>query len=225
MEDGAIKAGAATVEFVVMFYGENILLMNGGKYLKHSGDKSVGMAASIDTACVWKYEDGKLQNVSAPSYYLQYNKNAPRFTNYTASQENVGLYVSSGTPKTPGMGANTFAQKFLHMRDYNSNLGYCSDSTHSYYLNAKAAYNNLSVDEKEAFETMEDAKARYEQWAEVNGDARPYDGNDVIVTPLFMPTGIFGVNESNSFEFILIISSIACVCIGILILKRKKENK
>ena len=62
---------------------------------------------------------------------------------------------------------------YPHMSDYNENLGYCSDSEHAYYANAKAKFNGMTATARERFVSeseFADAYARLQAWATINGD-------------------------------------------------------
>ena len=90
-------------EFVISGYTNNYTIYDETNatsgYLYHAGDKNVNVRASIgnDNAAKWKisYENGffKLNNASATSYYLQYNSQSPRFTEYTGTQRNCYLFI------------------------------------------------------------------------------------------------------------------------------------
>ena len=121
-----------------------------------------------------------------------------------------------------------FANNSLHMADYNESLGYCKDNEHHYYLTAKAAYNALTDSQKAMFRTWGEfaaAKARYEKWAEFNGDAAPYDGNDTIVSS----NSINDLSRNVSRDYVMIAVTIASVlsisAVGVFfLLKKKKHN-
>ena len=121
-----------------------------------------------------------------------------------------------------------FANNSLHMADYNENLGYCKDNEHHYYLTAKAAYNALTDSQKEMFATWGEfaaAKARYEKWAELNHDAKPYDGNDSIISALAV--SIFNENNGGA-GYVIVISTIimaSAIAFGLFFMLRKKERK
>ena len=118
---------------------------------------------------------------------------------------------------------NSFGNTSLHINDYNENLGYCSDSEHSYYLNAKLAFNALTEEQQIAFRQNQEfstLRARYEAWAFANHDNNPYDGFDGISSS----NSLFFINNESNASIILVIVVVALVgvsAIGIMIKKRK----
>ena len=123
-----------------------------------------------------------------------------------------------------------FANNSLHMADYNESLGYCKDNEHHYYLTAKAAYNALTDSQKAMFRTWGEfaaAKARYEKWAEFNGDAAPYDGNDTIVSSNSIIINDLSRNVLRDYVMIAVtIASVLSIsAVGVFfLLKKKKHN-
>ena len=72
---------------------------------------------------------------------------------------------------------NDFVNAYMHMTDYTSNLGYCSDEEHHYYITAKGALLNLGSDCINEFRTNDafaSALARYLAWANANQDSNPF---------------------------------------------------
>lgn len=94
---------AGLYEFVISGYTDNYTIYDETNttkgFLYHNGDKNVNVRASIgnDNAALWKItmDNGlfKFNNVCASSYYLQYNSQSPRFTDYTGSQRNCYLFL------------------------------------------------------------------------------------------------------------------------------------
>lgn len=77
----------------------------------------------------------------------------------------------------------TFVATYMHMDDYNENLGYCSDTEHHYYSSAKAAYNALSGEAKYLFlndSEFAPAKERLLAWASANNET--INSNGVIAS-------------------------------------------
>ena len=186
---------------------------------------------TLNASATWEFDGSSLLADSEIGYLrLNYNSGSPRFTTYTGNATtaivNVNLYVSTDSVKTSTLGADTFAYRYLHMRDYNSNLGYCSDNDHHYYLDAKAAYNALTADEKNQFASLTEAKARYEKWAEINKDGAPYDGNNSVVTPLKADNlEIISDNNSSLISIIVIVSLVSLTAVGGYFLLRKKKEQ
>ena len=113
----------------------------------------------------------------------------------------------------------------MHMDDYNSNLGYCADNEHHYYLTAKAAFNGLTSAQQSMFQDSSefaDAKARYEAWANANNDANPYDNNNGISSSnVLLPVKA----ENNAFIIIIIaaVTTIYATAV-VLMIRRRKAN-
>jgi hypothetical protein len=87
------------------------------------------------------------------------------------------------------------------MTDYTSNLGYCSDEEHHYYLTAKGALLNLGSDCINEFRTNDafaSALARYLAWANANQDSNPFaqtSGTQMIN----------GVNNNSTIIFVSVV--------------------
>ena len=77
---------------------------------------------------------------------------------------------------------DAFINTYMHM-DYTENLGYCADTEHHYYGDAKVAFKALSSDQRMYFANVEvntqyaDAYARLAAWAIANGETIDSDGN------------------------------------------------
>ena len=119
----------------------------------------------------------------------------------------------------------SFANTSLHMNDYNSDLGYCKDNEHHYYLTAKAAFNALTDNQKVAFRNdheFSDARQRYETWAGFNNDADPYDGNNGISSA--SPLSAL-VNDSSIAGVVIIVSILTISALGFgFALKKKRQD-
>ena len=120
--------------------------------------------------------------------------------------------------------ARNFADYYLHMNDYSSNLGYCLDSSDQhYYSTAKTAFASLTSDQKEYFLLLDGAVARLQKWALANNES--FDGE----TGVFSPAALVSVwnspadTESTSL-LILIVSSSIVVCSGLLVVCRKRRQ-
>ena len=118
-----------------------------------------------------------------------------------------------------------FVADNMHMDDYNSNLGYCADNEHHYYLTAKAAFNGLTSAQQSMFQDSSefaDAKARYEAWGNANNDANPYDNNnDISSSNVLLPVKA----ENNAFIIIIIaaVTTIYATAV-VLMIRRRKAN-
>ena len=129
---------------------------------------------------------------------------------------------------------DAFVDYSLHMVDIPtsdvSGTGACLGNS-GYYINAKREYNALSAHDKTLFrEEAEyaDARARYEEWARINNDAAPYDGNNAIVTPIRNVLAIsFLQDKEMTKDIIVIISAVVAglAAIGLVFFYlRKKSN-
>ena len=227
-EDG-IRAGLGTYEFVVEYYGSNILLRHGANYLKHVDDKKITLSSILDESCVWEYDDWDegtyLGPVCSESHYLQYNSASPRFTDYADTQKDVGLYISSATPASDALSAATYAQKYLHMRDYTNADGSCmDDSENHYYSTAKTEYGNLSAEEKVEFAKLGEAVARLQAWARANGES--FDPSAKTFSKL-RPISILNYQPevTNTTLIIIVASIVSGLAVGgYFFLRKRKED-
>ena len=122
-----------------------------------------------------------------------------------------------------------FVDNNLHMEDYNDALGWCKDEEHHYYLTAKAALNTLTEDQVYLFRThpdFEEARFRYEGWAGYNNDAKPYDGNDTVVTTLYASKVTLANNSTSTAIIVLLVAtSVSVIAVGALYFLRKRKAK
>ena len=124
--------------------------------------------------------------------------------------------------------ANSFEKNRMLMDSYDSEHhtgvdgdGYCKDSEHAYYAQAKAVWNAMSENERKAVSS--DAKDRLQAWASANGDS--YDkGYGDIASSRAMFAGV--ESESNSSILIIIVSAFISVTAvgGFFFLRKKKEQ-
>lgn len=130
---------------------------------------------------------------------------------------------------------DAFVEGYMHLQDVpttnHNDTGACRGAN-GYYLAAKAAYNQLTAEQKALFASnpaYADAVLRYEAWAVANNDAAPYDGYDAIVSPLrsnIFANTIFGDLDKNT-DTILVISIVAAniiILCGLVILKKKRAR-
>ena len=119
-----------------------------------------------------------------------------------------------------------FTLDYLYMDDYSSNLGYCSDFEHHYYLTAKQVYNALSANAKSEFlnnSSFSAAKARFEAWAFANGDANPYDGNNTI-SGAKINFQIGTVINDNSALLAAVLAIMVAPVVVCLFIKKRQHN-
>ena len=143
--------------------------------------------------------------------------------------DTVILRYSASANAADTLAVETFANGSLHMSDYNENLGYCKDNEHHYYLTAKAAFNDLTDNQKMAFEhnaEFANAKARYQAWAAINNDAAPFDGNDTVVTPINGNNFVTALTAiGGDYTAIVIILMFAISSITVLMFLSYKKRK
>ena len=170
-----------------------------GFTLKDSGNKYLYAAstsnnylkgtASLNGQSYWNIalDDGvfALTSTAHPAYrgLMRYNKSSDLFSCYGEgnSQEDVYLFVNVHSIM------DIFLSDYLHMDDYSSNLGYCADNEHHYFATAKETLLGLGKDYILLLQNdprYEDAKARYEAWAEINGQYAYEEGEiEIDVEP------------------------------------------
>ena len=144
------------------------------------------------------------------------------------SGETVILRYSAAANAADEAAVQGFIDGNMHLTDYTESLGYCNDAEHHYYLTAKAAYNQLTDNQKVAFRenaSFTEARARYEKWAEFNGDAAPYDGNDTIVTSNVVNNLLRNTSSDYAMIVVTIVSVVSISAVGMFfLLKKKKHN-
>jgi len=114
---------------------------------------------------------------------------------------------------------DTFVSNYMHMSDYNENLGWCKDSTHHYYSTAKTAFNALSGSARGCITDNYYAApyARLQAWATANNDV--FSSANLIIS-----NNLIGSYSTNNYLYILV--GLACAGIAtLLIVKKKKKAK
>ena len=124
-----------------------------------------------------------------------------------------------------------FINSYMHMDDYNDDLGWCKDSTHHYYVTAKDAFNSLEQVTRIYLmtNTQDDivaAKERFIAWATANGEKIVYESSDYIIKQSARYISLLDETIDNSTSAILIIVAIASLLIvtGLIIFKKRKHN-
>lgn len=206
------------------------------KFLKGSSSAADTTNVDLADATPWtiSFTDGEM-SILGDSRYLEYNHSSPRvgcYTNHgTSAYPSPILYRLSGSSLKDDL--NIFKNDSLKMNSYDvggkhgstDGEGYCT----SYYLPAKAAFNNLSAAEQQLFKTSSEysaAKQRYEDWATANHDGAPYDGNDDIQTQLSAKilSNIIS-NSSNTYAIIIVVSLVSLTAIGAYFFIRKRKEQ
>ena len=118
-----------------------------------------------------------------------------------------------------------FRLEYLKMESYTSELGYCSDSTHHYYDDAKDYFcNNMTKNQRTFFaNNYTDEMARLRAWAIANGEEIVYQSGDYVVNQSAMRTSIVEDNNISIITMIAVGAS-SLVCLGLIVLKKKRSN-
>ena len=218
-------AGSA-IEFVVRIYGTSgFALQHGTSYLHFSGNSNTAdMSNTLNEESVWTFDENGLVNVGDDSREFRHNHGATRFACYTnTTGTRVSLYVSSATPKTDIMGAETYAYKYLHLRDYLAADANGSCST--YYGTAKTQFSSLTAEEKTEFIKLNDAVARLQAWANANGETFDPSTKTFSARSSTSPLAFGSTQNTNTIAIIVIISMVSVTAIGgYFFLKRREQN-
>lgn len=218
---------------------------NSGNHLSYN--ESVNRESSW--ICATIENSARFRNVDSYGRVLSYYKNGNRLACYAEATITGGSkadyagfsFVEIEEVKTDKEYVQDFVDLYMHMTDYDqggtigsdNGSGWCSDGQHAYYLTAKSGYNQLihGVSAREnLFANDSDftaAKTRYQEWARINNDADPYDGYNVVHTPINGSKVIAkDLNNSSSAAVILIVAStISLISVGgYFVIRRRKEN-
>ena len=210
-------------------------------YLSHdsaANANSLDYSSTINRESSWIFKnnngDLQIENVEATDRYLCMMADGSRFACYQViNDKTMPTFVEIVEQKTDKEHVQDFVDLYMHLDDYNSELGYCKDGEHSYYLTAKAGYNSLirgNSDREYLWQNDSDfaaAKARYEAWAVANNDAAPYDGNDTVVTPIRASRILLGGEDAtnNTFAIAVVIAVMSVTVVGGYFFLRKKKTK
>lgn len=139
-----------------------------------------------------------------------------KFACYSSGQTAIQLYadVEAGT--------QAFVDNFMHMSDYNSELGYCKDSEHHYFSTAKTQLLAMGADYISEFQNNDlfnNAQRRYENWASANGQD-PYN-----VTNTSSINVLLSVASKDSTTLIIVLSAAILSSIGFVMFYRKKRKQ
>ena len=230
---GAYEATDA-IEFTVRLYGQNLIMFQyGSLYLGGGSSGAASQQTTINESATWALTSTGLDWKGEGSMYMQKNTSNDIYACYPGSQNHVQIFVSSATPKDDIMGAESFAQKYLHMRDYDPELhvgvdgsGYCKDNDHNYYATAKAFYTSASFSnaEKVEFAKLTDAVARLQAWARAKGETFDPSAKTFSENPRVSLLNVMG-EKTNSVAIIVIISMVSVTAIGgYFFLRKRKEN-
>lgn len=219
--DDITNAGDA-VEFTVRIYGSKVAFQFGAYYLSYSGSlNQIQRSNTLNDSCAF-YNNGTglLSNVSGR--YLQHWATTPDgfacLTNGYSNANHVSLYISNKSVDNDTVRAETYAYRYLHMRDYTIGNGSCM----TYYGTAKTKFGDLSAEQKAEFVKITAAVERLQAWAEANGDA--FDPDSKTFTKLFVENYVKG--SSANYAIIIIVATVSITALGLtlMIVKKKKHD-
>lgn len=199
-----------------------------GKYLYAAGGtKDNNYLKAQDTLVSASYfnitiENGEFSIVCADAIVvkntMRFNARSDqlKFACYSSGQTAIQLYadVEAGT--------QAFVDNFMHMTDYNSELGYCKDSEHHYFSSAKTQLLAMGADYINEFQNNDlfnNAQRRYEDWASANGQD-PYN-----VTSTSSINILLNVASKDSTALIIVLSAAILSSIGFVVFYRNKRKQ
>ena len=132
------------------------------------------------------------------------------------SEEDIGLSEDC-------LGLEEFIEESMHM-DYVEELGYCKDSIHHYYSDAKAAFNLLNLHQRTLFTENEAYQLEWDRlsaWAQANGESLNSSYQ------LAKSNDLHFANQkttNQSTVFVIIVVTISIVSLAtLLIIKKRKQ--
>lgn len=214
--DGTIYYAFALYEEEDVYY----LKDNGtsGNYLAKTDDRS-------DDAIYWTISAGansgqwtitKRSNEHRP--YLQIND--PLMACYNNTQTDPYLYAV--TSYDAGAVAEAFEENRMHMTDYTTEEGWCKDSEHDYYGQAKAVWNAMDTTERGAVSA--NAKARLAAWAAANGQTYNKDNSAISAANRFAPLGV-NTSDNKSVLWLLVALGAGTAALGGFAFMAKRHRK
>ena len=124
---------------------------------------------------------------------------------------------------------NEFKYVYMHMDDYNSNLGYCKDSEHHYYTSAKYYFENHLDKFSRGYlhDNHIDVYNRFCAWARANGEEVVKNSSgDYVVNQAPHSIELARVSEDNSSIIIISVTLFTSLALTtLLVLKKKKFTK
>ena len=147
---------------------------------------------------------------------------------FSSQKNQVGIayadvkFAYEQTPADPNIAkVQEFVDTYMYLDDYNTNEGKCLGAD-GYYVKARTALIALGEDCIKLFQNdaqFDAAQARYEAWAQFNGDESPYAGT-------FTASAAARINNDNNAEY-WIVGGISLAVIGLaaamFFLRKKKE--
>ncbi len=225
------KEGATPItEATLTIDGESSITVNSGDTGKLTYTYT-GVSENV-TEIYWVSSDEDIILFNDDGNFVAGESGTVKINLYIYTSDGAGFYYASmeitviESRETTLAAVRWFIEEFMHMEDYNENLGWCKDEEHHYYVTAKEAFNELSSRQREAFlnETeFNDAKARLQAWATANGDTFE-SGTNLIIKSRVNIT----FSNNNQIMLIAIISSsliMASILATFLFLKKRKHDE
>ena len=224
ISEGKITDCGEAIPLVIGKYNSHLLLKYENGYIGAGNDKTTltingtgTLTWDIDMEADKSAVITSTDALHAGAIQYNYNNGNPRFSNYTTSQIKFAIYVSAATDQEV---ANEFMNNYMHMNDYNEDLGYCKDNSHNYYDFAKEAYKSMNATQRGLISA--EALNRLAAWAKANGET--FDPSEGTFTKLFVDSNI-GVASAN-YAIIIIVATVSITALGValMVLKKKKHN-
>ncbi len=209
-----------------------------GKYLYavSSDNNYLRSSSNLSNAGKWSIafgENGSLQITAVVNYKIDdvatdvtkyMGGSAAAFGCYTTTTNYLSIYVDVSN------NISVFGETYMHMSDYNTSQGWCSDSEHHYYVSAKAALLAMGddyVDELQTNDAHSAILARYNSWANACKDSTPFAGEGIVTAQnsKFILDG--ALSEAGSVAAVVAIISLTTLTAvgGYFFLRKRKEEK
>ena len=120
-----------------------------------------------------------------------------------------------------------FRLEYLKMESYTSELGYCKDSTHHYYADAKDYFeNSMTKNQRVSFASnYVDEWDRFRAWAAANGETIVLESGDYVIQSSNAGTSFVPADNNNMIILIAAISvMVSSIGFAILILVKKRYS-
>lgn len=158
-------------------------------------------------------------NSSRPEF--RWNSGSSWFSQYQSSSSLDKAIIYAVITYSEETVAGSFEENWLHMSDYNQNLGWCADEEHAYYSKLKPVWAAMGEYEKSAISA--EAEARLIAWAAANGDT--LDSNMDLVSAGRVSILESAIKSTNAVAIVVIVSVVSVSAIGgYFFLRKKREN-
>ena len=234
--DIVTDANGAT-EFTIRIFGNKFGLQFGSYYLALNGDNNqVHRNNTLNSAGAWEKDNTGIHS-PVGNRYLRYCTGTPNKFICNTSGNECSLYISDKSSNTASSKAETFAYRYLHMRDYlgvegENGSGYCkstSDGGLNYFNDAATAYATLCSDAESAsiiasFKSNNAAVKRFQDWAKANGKTINLDTGEVSTASGLNPL-VSSSEKTNAIATIVIISMTSVGAIaGYFFIRKRRFN-